>query len=368
MAIALYGSGGQGWGLAPITMSVPGPDISVFAGETVTLSLVSLDGAQHNFGLDYNGNGRNDPGEPISPLFSTTTNYQFNTTGVVGNYTYWCYLHPNTMHGRFRVLEKGLTVLSVVPEQARVMVGQSFRVDARVASVQDLYAYNVTLRFDPHLVKATNADIDFVRSWMNVSGLLPSVPLFEIDNLLGLVRVRVWVQGTYPGLTGYGSLLSVEFVSISSGSSPVGIDGSGTVFLDSQFRGISYSTVNGSVAILDGRPVDVWTEPRILRLAWSSNVTVAGVFQNTGALAVYVLVTVSWRGSRSGVGQRSYGPTYLSGGSQGTLSVELALPNVTERYHVEVRLLLSDILLAEGDPGWVGLDPASVSFQAISHW
>src|SRR6266849_6829178 len=55
-----------GWGFTSSSVASPGPDIRVLQGETVTLTLNSGDGVPHNWGVDYNGNGVIDPGEPLS--------------------------------------------------------------------------------------------------------------------------------------------------------------------------------------------------------------------------------------------------------------------------------------------------------------
>src|SRR6058998_3515541 len=51
-----------GWGLSSSTVSSPGPDITVFPGQTLDPIVSSGDGAPHNWGVDYNGNGAIDSG------------------------------------------------------------------------------------------------------------------------------------------------------------------------------------------------------------------------------------------------------------------------------------------------------------------
>ena len=99
----LYGSFLQGWGFTPSSMTSPGPAISVDQGDLVNLTLVSQDGASHQFLVDYNGNGFFDIGEPISGFFSTTIVFQF-TADTNGTFTYYCTVHPSIMHGGFTVV------------------------------------------------------------------------------------------------------------------------------------------------------------------------------------------------------------------------------------------------------------------------
>src|SRR5712692_7407619 len=72
-SFTLFGrlSGPGGWGFSATTVASPGPTLTVTKGDTVTMTLFSGDGATHNWGIDYNGNGVCDPGEPCSPNFSS---------------------------------------------------------------------------------------------------------------------------------------------------------------------------------------------------------------------------------------------------------------------------------------------------------
>ncbi len=96
-------SGPVGWGYTSSTVTSPGPDLTVATGETVTVSLTSADGAPHNWGVDYNGNGFIDAEEPISSNFPPTTGLTFTATTTPGTYTYWCFIHKGPMFGRFIV-------------------------------------------------------------------------------------------------------------------------------------------------------------------------------------------------------------------------------------------------------------------------
>jgi hypothetical protein len=99
----LYGDFSAGWGFTASNITSPGPTISVEQGDVVNLTLISHDGALHQFLVDYNGNEAHDSGEPESPQFSTSPiQYSFNAS-VNGTFTYWCPIHLGKMHGPFIV-------------------------------------------------------------------------------------------------------------------------------------------------------------------------------------------------------------------------------------------------------------------------
>jgi plastocyanin len=110
--ITLYGSASQGWGFTQQSMSIPGPQISFEEDQVVNMTLISADGIVHDFFVDYNGNGAPDSGEPSSPTFTSTINYQF-TPDRTGEYTYYCSFHPATMHGNTNIIPE-LSILAVL--------------------------------------------------------------------------------------------------------------------------------------------------------------------------------------------------------------------------------------------------------------
>ncbi|HYY47169.1 MAG TPA: hypothetical protein VFA17_00625 [Thermoplasmata archaeon] len=102
--IHLYGriAAPTGWSLTPGTETDPGPSLSVNQGDRVTMQLTSEDGMDHVFWIDYDGNGRIDPGEPESLQFNGTTGtIQFSFDALrSGTFTYWCAIHwPAAMWG-----------------------------------------------------------------------------------------------------------------------------------------------------------------------------------------------------------------------------------------------------------------------------
>lgn len=144
----LFGSATQGWGFTATTITRPGPNITVALGDTVNLTLTSADGLAHLFFVDYNGNGVADAGEPASPSFSGTINFQFNVT-TAGTFTYYCAFHPSIMHGTFTVVSTASpddAVNNTNAEKTFVGQGQTAKFNVTVANDGNVdETFNVTL-------------------------------------------------------------------------------------------------------------------------------------------------------------------------------------------------------------------------------
>lgn len=123
--ITLYGSAGgitssppYGWGNSSSTITDPGPTLSVNQNDFVNLTLFGQDGLGHEFFVDYNNNSLVDPGEPVSPSFTTSIVFGFNATQV-GVFTYRCRFHPSMMQGTF-------VVTPAVPEYSGAVIVSLF--------------------------------------------------------------------------------------------------------------------------------------------------------------------------------------------------------------------------------------------------
>jgi len=103
----LYGAATQGWGFTNTSISSPGPPITVEQGDTVNVTLISYDGAPHQFFVSYTNALSPSSGDPESAVFSGTTNFQFVATNTTGTYTYRCAIHPSVMYGSFKVVQTG---------------------------------------------------------------------------------------------------------------------------------------------------------------------------------------------------------------------------------------------------------------------
>ena len=146
VSISLFGSHANGWGFSSTTETIPGPTINVNQNDFVTVSLTSTDGLSHEFLLDYNGNGVADPGEPVSSIFSTTTQVSF-TASVAGSFTYLCLIHPATMHGTWNTASANtpptVGTLSAAPTPA--IPGQQVTFSATSSDANgDVLSYTLT--------------------------------------------------------------------------------------------------------------------------------------------------------------------------------------------------------------------------------
>lgn len=99
-AFTLYGDAVGGWGFAANNTTMPGPSLTVGYGDTVQLTLIAADLANHNWFIDYNNNSFPDGSEPSSPIFSSTNSIVWNfTADNVGTFLYRCKVHPTSMYG-----------------------------------------------------------------------------------------------------------------------------------------------------------------------------------------------------------------------------------------------------------------------------
>ncbi|HYU06693.1 MAG TPA: hypothetical protein VEM77_05915 [Thermoplasmata archaeon] len=103
-SFTLYGGQSAGWGFTSTSLTNPGPTITVTQGDTVDLTLNSVDAALHDWFVDYNNNNAADTGEPKSGDFSGTTPGTFSfIADRVGTFTYRCHYHVATMRGQIVV-------------------------------------------------------------------------------------------------------------------------------------------------------------------------------------------------------------------------------------------------------------------------
>ncbi len=97
----LYGSALTGWGF-DTNATNPGPHLTVQYGDTVQLTLISLDGAgvDHNWFIDYDNSSAPSPGEPSSPTFTAGNSIVWTfVPNRIGTFVYRCEVHPSSMMG-----------------------------------------------------------------------------------------------------------------------------------------------------------------------------------------------------------------------------------------------------------------------------
>lgn len=109
----LYGDATLGWGPTSGTITNPGPNLLVEVGDNVTLILNSTDGTNHNWFIDYDGDGTDDAGEPNSPNFRDAQITWNFTADRNGTFVYRCKFHPDTMTGNITIAAEGTLPPSV---------------------------------------------------------------------------------------------------------------------------------------------------------------------------------------------------------------------------------------------------------------
>src|SRR5437016_1904044 len=124
----LYGNAVGGWGFSSTTIREPGPNITVFYGDRVNLTLFGTDSAPHSWFIDYDDDKAASAGEPASKDFNVPGNVVGTLTFLAsqtGNWTYRCHVHPTSMTGTISIVggpppELPRTMLPLVTE---IMIG-----------------------------------------------------------------------------------------------------------------------------------------------------------------------------------------------------------------------------------------------------
>lgn len=140
-----------------------------------------------------------------------------------------------------------------IPLEARV------EVPVEVRDVVELYAVDLTIRFDPEILQVEDAD-------PNQAGVQPGLGTFldagmtlfnEVDNETGTVRFVMSQINPSEGKSGSGNLLVLYFVGRQAGTSPVTVEK--VEFANRMGEAISVSGVNAEIAVREGAPTVVAT-------------------------------------------------------------------------------------------------------------
>src|SRR3989454_835527 len=126
--LTFYGNASLGWGFSNATIANPGPNITVYYGDTVNLTLVGNDPLAHSWFIDYNDDKAVSPTEPVSPIFNSPVGkvvvWPF-IADQTGNWTYRCGVHPFTMTGSISIVGGPPTELprAALPLITGIMLG-----------------------------------------------------------------------------------------------------------------------------------------------------------------------------------------------------------------------------------------------------
>src|SRR2546430_7949159 len=113
--LTFYGNSVRGWGFSNATITEPGPNITVYFGDVLNLTLIGNDSAPHSWFIDYDNSLAVSGDEPTSGDFNVAGNIVGRASLPAfhpGNWTYRCGMHPTTMTGTIRILEKPRPVRS----------------------------------------------------------------------------------------------------------------------------------------------------------------------------------------------------------------------------------------------------------------
>lgn len=132
--------------------------------------------------------------------------------------------------------------ISVQPSTLNVGEGQTFSLDVAIANVTDLYAFQFDLGFDPTILEAESVTEG---SFLSSGGSTIFFP-GTIDNVGGTIAFNAdTLVGAIAGVSGSGTLASVEFYALGTGTSVISL--ANVELLDSNFNLIDFSATNGSV-------------------------------------------------------------------------------------------------------------------------
>ena len=133
--------------------------------------------------------------------------------------------------------------ISVQPPTINVIEGHTFSLNVDIANITDLYAFQFDLGFDPTILAAVSVTEG---SFLPAGGSTLFFP-GTVDNVAGNVTfIADSLVGSIPGVSGGGTLASIAFDVLASGTTPISL--LNIQLLDSNLDLLDFSVSNGSVA------------------------------------------------------------------------------------------------------------------------
>jgi len=134
--------------------------------------------------------------------------------------------------------------VSISPSSESVSAGSLFSLSVGVTDVGDLYSYQFDLAFDPGVLSAVDITEGAFLTGGGPTFFIPGT----IDNLAGTISFTGNVLlGAVPGVSGDGTLTTVQFLALAPGTSPIAL--SNIILLDSNLVDIPASVVDDSVGV-----------------------------------------------------------------------------------------------------------------------
>ena len=251
-SVKLTGTSYSGW-----NGTNPGPTITVTQGDSVSMTLVSGDGAPHTFTIDVDKDGvipnPNCAMDKCSPSFTTTTPYPFTVDFGPGTYTYYCSVHLNSMVGTFIVQDftvsaspTSLTVNSGISGTSTITVAGSNGFSGTVSIAATAASGRATVTPSPTSV-------------MLSSTTTSATSILTVSSALGTFNVTVTATS---GATAHSTQVMVNGpdFTITTNSSTVSVNQGSSATLNvtlTSIHGFSGSVVLSALSSSGGPPVTV---------------------------------------------------------------------------------------------------------------
>ncbi|MHA1290585.1 MAG: cohesin domain-containing protein [Candidatus Thorarchaeota archaeon] len=140
-------------------------------------------------------------------------------------------------------LSAGSTDVYVNPSYQEVFVGDEFNVSVDIQTDEEIYAYDISVRFDPNVIEGLQLTEG---NFLKKDGAQTYV-VSNIDNNNGLVQFAVTRFNTQVGVTGNGTLFIITFNAVTNGTSHLNF--SDTTITDPSLQEIDANLTNGSVKV-----------------------------------------------------------------------------------------------------------------------
>lgn len=126
-------------------------------------------------------------------------------------------------------------------------VGDTFQVHINISAVTDLYTWNVNLTWNPAVLKFTRSLVygDFLARTTSPYGTSRIVNTAKVNNETGTALIAESILGKYPGISGNGRLVTLEFLIVGYGWTDLTIGTAAnfpTQLLDSAGNSMSFTT------------------------------------------------------------------------------------------------------------------------------
>lgn len=148
-----------------------------------------------------------------------------------------------------------------VLEPAQVPLGASIQVPVSVDNVQDLYALDITLKFDPAVLQVEDADPSTPGIQLALGQFLdPGLMLFNsADNEAGTIRFAMSQYSPSEGKSGKGIVFIIRFVGKAEGETPLTV--TELVLSDKNGVEIPSEGVDATLTVSAGAPTQAATYP-----------------------------------------------------------------------------------------------------------